>query len=286
MNREIRRFLQETSRRENEVIKDRLPVDRGLTLEESEKIISGLRKIAPDLSTESITDVERVLGRQYPYAVTRDTEAKRIGRREFIGNLVANTIIGGAFVSGAGGLFFGGKWLADHNSEFNSPEKKAEREAEKQAKEKAELLKRKEDEDKLTLGLTPTAISKGGYRFYYPKREANVRYEFEKKADVWGSENEVAFTKKNALGDGTLIRLKSYRRIDGKVVPAISFLPFNKDFREIVYLRDEPTEQIDNRVVIFEDTISKETQYWRVEFGDLKGSRVDFNLSIMRRVQS
>ncbi len=198
----------------------------------------------------SLREIEHLLKRSQ-VAITRRSFLK-LGLK--LGRL---SILGAAGVALASAI----------NQSCLSPEAVARRAEEDKRNQEANQKKQEQDRlDKIkaendhALGLTPSAISYGGFRFHYNPVDKNVRY-----VEIGGDLSYFTVRKGDFVNwdqkknDGNKVRVEScvfidtYTRVqDGKRVPKL-VSRVNNSVNEAWYLRDQPAEDIDTSVVVFED---------------------------------
>lgn len=168
-----------------------------------------------------------------------------------------------------------------------SPEATAQR----QAQETADKIK---FENENTLGLKPSSLTFADWRIRYPLKEQNVDYiESERKEDkiiirdgsnmLYGSG---VFKSGSSTSFGKIgIYINNYKRSDGMVVPKLKIITKGSNPNQDRILRNQPTDETDNRVVVLErlewDEVM-ETKY--LSFEKMETEPNYFKVKVMQKV--
>lgn len=283
VNNEMVNFLERTD-----------PVDLGLStgqINSTRQVLQMLQKHPQypkgyDLTLKPLLDEQdrlaslRELGQQL-----KDSQVA-MTRRDFLRLAKKVGILG--IVAAAGILLYNPVTTAIYNG-FFSPEAVASREENdrlSQEAEKAKLEQAKQEkikaEDNLTLGLNATALSINGFYMHYNPKDEKVRYVpvdgalsfFNLDTRHWVNWNETN-DKGRTVAVETGIYIDTYTRSDGVKVPCLITTVKNQ-INISAYLRDNPTDTIDNSVVAFEDSKNKKTYLFAIN--PLNDSTYQFRL--------
>lgn len=244
------------------------PVDLGLSTKLIEAVRHVLKTLKADPNYPQGYDLalKSVLDRQQEIAELRETEQQlknsqiALTRRSVLRFAAGGVGLGLVALAGAG-------LYSCIDRTYLTPEAVARRAEEDRINQDAEQHKKEQEmqnkiaaEDARILGLAPSAISEGGFRFHYPPLDKNISYT-EAGGELGyfaAAKNDYFIFKQKNDGEKvvsieTRTYLDTYTRVkDGKKVPAlVSRVGTDKYDRHP--LRDQSSEEIDTSVVIFED---------------------------------
>lgn len=268
------------------------PVDLGLNTSDIKATRQTLQRLKQHPNYPSGYDValKQVLDEQDRVASFRETERQLKGaqivttRRNFTKLMLK---FAGLSVVAGGGLAV----FSAINQSCFSPEAIARRDEEFRINQEANRQNQeKEKQDKIRvenaarLGLTPSAISVKGFRIRYNPVERNVRYvevggkygyfTLGKGSFIEWQEEKAGQEKLETVKIESYVLIDSYTRVqDGIKIPklVVRVKSSSATIDNPWYLRDQPTDEIDNSVVVFENVDNKREHIFAISTPD------DFN---------
>lgn len=252
----------------------------------------------PAIFQEDIEDLTKVFRQEEKFArIDWAKKKEAIGERFKKAKDVTLRVAAAAL--GIGSLYLIGNGVTAWNEANNTPEAIAQRAADDQQKQETIRVKQEQTrreqlqvENIRTLGLTPSAISEKGFRIHYNPIDRNVKY-----VEVGGElgffsinkDYMINWTQKKNDKETTIVEtnvyISTYTRVsDGKKVPKlvsrISGYSNSGAIDDSWYLRDQPTEEIDTSVVVFEDVKNQKEYLFAISSPD----NVGYQFRLMKKV--
>lgn len=257
--------------------------DLGLTIPEIQNTSRVLAMLLRQSGNSSISEIligelKPPLEEQLGYAIRREEVAEKLAgynqikdkrRRALLGWTLGTAV---AFTLGIPVVKTLGEAFAKADEEI-----RARKRAEKEALDKSNLL-----------DLTPSAPSINGWRVKYPIMDPKVDYIESQEKDnvaVLNNGDSVTFSSMDFFGtkEPTYIYLTDHTKLDGNSISIMKVaLSSTSGSIEIWALRDQPTGEIDTRVLIFENVKTQQVRY--VLITKTKAQLPTFQVQLMKKV--
>lgn len=265
-----------------------LPKDH---VEASIRVLGSFMK-RPSLFQEDVEDLTRAFKQEEKFArvdwaLKREAIGKKLKRAKDV------TIAVAAIAFGAFSLYVGANSVVAWNT-ANTPEAIAQREIENQRGQERQA--KIDAENARVLGLTPSQISVKGFRIHYNPKDKNVRYVeaggelgfFAISTKYIGTKYEVSWKEKSNQKTNieTGIYASKYTRSDCKKIPALLLNTGYIDSNALWYLNDQPTEDLDNSVVVFENVKTQQEYFLAINVPDDPTGGDVLQFKLMKKVQT